>query len=347
MDILNWLKALYLTNQMLFNIIIVFTLIAVVYKLWFAEKYKLNLIIKLLIFGVFLIIIGYAKVISNDFFNNVIIKFGDIFAISGVIGYVSSVDDILRPYRNELMNILYYDKAFMEKLKPNEIKDIWLNSSSLYFNNRFKNINEELLSILNDEYFSSKRKMYYENMEFIYVIKWIDRDLKIVSVEETTTVKIHTEDKSIQHFVLDSSIDIHESIKDKCGASLNMLKINGKDVTNVPKITTFAHDIVGNKLTFTAACCLEDSETYHIKRKITKSYSLLYDNSICFKSRNITKGLSVIFHLPEDINLCVMERGLINNFEIDNKITMPNICKVSYSNLILPKQGFSAIILIN
>lgn len=347
MDILSWIKSLYLTNQMLFNVIIVFALIAIVYRLWFAKKYPLNLIIKLLIFGIFLILIGYAKVINNDFVNNIIIKFGDIFAISGVIGYVSSVDDILRPYRNELTNILYYDKTYMAKLKPDEVKKIWLNSSYLYFNNRFKNINEELLSLLNDEYFSSKRKMYYENMEFIYVIKWINKDLRIVSVEETTTVNIHTEDKSTQNFVLDSSIDIHNNIKDYCNVSLNILKINGKDVKDIPEITTFVHDIVGDKLTFTAACRLEDSETYNIKRKITKSYSLAYDNSICFKSRNVTKGLSVIFQLPEDLNLCVMERGLINNFEIDNKITMPNICKVNYSNLILPKQGFSAIILIN
>jgi hypothetical protein len=153
----------YLQHSQAIWFIFCFILVLFVYFKWLHKRIGLNTIQILFFFGLALIVIDLSDVIQNDLLNRIISKIGDIFAISGVIGYLSSVDDILRPYRNELKSIIYFDKEYLAKLNPIEIENVWLSSSELYFNNRFKNINGELLELLKNEYFSSKSKMYYKN----------------------------------------------------------------------------------------------------------------------------------------------------------------------------------------
>jgi hypothetical protein len=176
------------------------------------------------------------------------------------------------------------------------------------------------------------------------IIRIIDEASQIVSVEETTKMTIYTENISEQEYTLDSTIDIAPEIKDKCSVELKIMKINGDDVINKKEITTFAKDISDESVKFSVSCKLSDELVYTIHRKIKKTYSLKYDNSICFKSKHITRGMSVTFNVPKSLKLNVMERGLIGKFDLDNKETIPDTCKFTYSDLILPKQGFSTII---
>ena len=117
--------------------------------LFSANSFRLGISWIILIVGLIGYFLVYSKVIPNSDHKEIILKASDVFVIGGVVGFLSNASLFMGIFKKELESIVYSVK-FLNK--RNDISDIWRKTSKALFNQKFPDISEELLSLIEDHY---------------------------------------------------------------------------------------------------------------------------------------------------------------------------------------------------
>lgn len=119
-------------------------------------------------------------------------KMGLTILSSGVFAVILKSFQFTGLFREEIEKVILSSK-FLEK--RNDLPELWKLISSQIYKQKFPEINEDLQSIILDEYFPVSHKVYYENMIFTINIDEITAD-NVIKFTQTVYIKGKKQDNS-------------------------------------------------------------------------------------------------------------------------------------------------------
>lgn len=262
-------------------------------------------------------------------------KMGLTILSSGVFAVILKSFQFTGLFREEIEKVILSSK-FLEK--RNDLPELWKLISSQIYKQKFPEINEELQSIILDEYFPVSHKVYYENLIFTINIDEITEQ-NIIKFTQTVYIKGKKQD--------DSNIDkLTKCVKVEQSQNPENYKlekiyyrINGKEVDietikNKEKI-----DEKGNKIIETEIP-IGNEKIFEIETKERREYSIKDDNTKLFHVNYITKELQVSISYPENVKVLFFPLGVVKPFTNLHEDHSNRITRIHRDGLILPYQGF-------
>lgn len=284
-----------------------------------------------LILGIGLYIVGYFLIDRDSIWKEIIIKFGDIFVIGVILGYLTNVAQLAGIFKSDLENIIYA-KEFIKK--RNDLPAIWENVTKELFKSKFPAISKELLSLIQSSYLPVDNVSYYNDYNIMIDLNWGDKDKKTVIVRSVINFDLIAETKDKFEFPLRSWIDIEGVEKDDYYVKVSDYFVNNKPAEFVDEIETTK----GGVHEYSYIISLGGETKYEISKIVEKKYNLNKDFTVCFKAQFLINKLSIQFTHPDDIAACFTNRGTIKGFKEINRKS--NSFSMKYKELILPNQGY-------
>lgn len=304
-----------------------------------------------LIFGILISFIGFQGFVEMPEYLIEIFKWGGGTLLSGVIiAFITSYAQYKGLYKNELEDVLYkYD--FLKKRR--DINEIWENVSIVLFESKFPKISKELLDTIRGSYLPIEHANYCRDADTIITIKWADKENNIIEVVAEENFVIEASSTSEFMFPGSLTLDVNPSFSDideldyregrfaptGCNISIDKCEVNGTQVDPNARIC-----LQSGVLRCDMQIKLEGTESYSLSRVMTRRYDLTYDYNIAFRAKTILQNLRVrVFNeISNDIELCFVGRGVLNNFKEIKKRS--DYLEKEYKGLILQKQGFIIIL---
>lgn len=304
-----------------------------------------------LFLGVILSFIGFQEYIEIPEYLKEIFKWGGGTLLSGVIiAFITSYAQYKGLYKNELEDVLYkYD--FLKKRR--DINEIWEQVSIVLFESKFPNISKELLDTIRGSYLPIEHSNYCRDADTIITIRWSDKENNIIEVVAEENFIIEVSSTSEFMFPGSLTLDVNPSSADigeldyregrfgptDCSISIDKCEVNGVNVDPNARIC-----LQSGVLRCDMEIKLQGAESYSLSRVMTRRYDLTYDYNIAFRAKTILQNLRVrVFNeIHDDIELCFVGRGVLNNFKEIKK--RPDYLEKEYKGLILQKQGFIIIL---
>ncbi|MCG8311175.1 MAG: hypothetical protein MI975_27555 [Cytophagales bacterium] len=307
----------------------------------FYSKYTVEIIIVVsLAAGTLLIIHG--TVFLKDLGKSVITT-----GIGAAIFKVFQFSGVFRKEANESFIKILGTKEFIEKLKYEEVYELWANASDTLYYKKFPKISKRLQEIISSAYFPKNAKYYYER--FHCEIKINDYQNGYLDTEETIMVEIKAENKEPIDLVSGTTIDIYEPEKSNIEVDYLIVHKKGdEDVVAfeyVPDDADFSCE--GGKKRFYKSFKVEGQFNYEMFRRMKKIYPLTGNETKSFTFSSITQfaSYSILMDkkLTNQLNIRYERLGTLELFKV-NKTQLrknPNCVDYKqYKDLILPKQGF-------
>lgn len=261
-------------------------------------------------------------------------KMGLTVLSSGVFAVILKSFQFTGLFREEIEKVILSSK-FLEK--RNDLPELWKLISSQIYKQKFPEINEDLQSIILDEYFPVSHKVYYENLIFTINIEEITDN--IIKFTQTVYIKGKKQD--------DANIDkLKKCVKVEQSQNPENYKfeklryrINGKDIAldtikGIEKI-----DDRGDK-TIETEIPIGNGKIFEIETKERREYSIKDDNTKLFHVNYITKELQVSVSHPENVKVLFFPLGVVKPFTILHEDHPNRITRIHREGLILPYQGF-------
>lgn len=284
-------------------------------------------------------ILGYTLAYSNllnvgEEFNNIIIKISDVLVIGGFVGFLTNSSQFFGVYKSELEKIIFSTEYISTK---NNVSELWRKISKIMYEEKFHNISEDLLNIIEQHYICKEEYSYYENYRIITDVKWADDNKEYINVIDNINFNLVTEKNGIIEIPFSTWMSEIEKLDDdpnyKCEFSC---KINNENYEAKREIKQEEN-----------ACLIIDTITLHnskekniydvsIKRERQYKFELDYD--ISFRCKFIIKDMAITLNLPNDMKASFICRGTPENF-IKVKNTQTNK-EYLYKGLILQRQGY-------
>lgn len=259
---------------------------------------------------------------------------GNVLLVGAALGYITYAAQLLGYFKQDMIDIMYGDK-FLEK--RNDIQDIWSRVTKRLFNSKFKNISDDLLNLIKDNYLPQDNSIYYKGYTSAVDLLWDKSGFQDdIIVRTTNTFTLIAEKKDEIKIPWRTWTNASKNSRDPYSLQILEYSVNGADVTNdrVPK-----HNETKNGEHFYEEYIpLKGTERYDVHNIIEKKYSLNDDFIRAFRASYIMDGLTLDVTHPEDMEIQFISRGTINQFKIINQ-TATHLC-ARYEGLILPQQGY-------
>ncbi|MBO4690586.1 MAG: hypothetical protein J5621_06890 [Paludibacteraceae bacterium] len=283
-------------------------------------------------------IIGLSAYVIGFFFVKVgtwhefWLQVGNVLVIGVVIGFLSNGEEFLSIYQKAIQNTIY-GEDFLANQK--DISRYWRTISKQMFKNKFPDIHEEFLSVINAN-FPTDEVSYYNDYEMISTMEWENKANNIVKVTDVVSFDLIAADATAKFdYPLRNWI---KSSNEGNTVETKMLyfKVDGKDKKNTTQSeVTYENGERCEKWDFK----LEGNKEYHIEYKIEKKFNLLEDHCKAFKAKYIVKNCRVEYEVPQDVHIQFECRGTLEDFE-DVGSQRSNKISKRYRGILLPQQGF-------
>ena len=289
---------------------------------------------------VVILIVGIGAYIWGSFvpqkrlLHELLFQFGNVAVIGVSLGFFSNATEFLGIFKKELQDIVYSDE-FLANQK--DLSKYWKTTSKHMFKNKFPDIHEEFLDVINAN-LPMDEVSYYKDYEMTSLMKWINKEQGLVNVTDYVEF----------YLVADSEDKFVYPLKNWIKTSENGTKVSSRmvsfKVNRIEKVET--KDIKKPVITYKNGerceeydVTLKGEKIYHIKYQIEKEFSLFEDHCKGFKAKYIVNNCRLNLEVPEDVHVQFESRGTLREFE-DKGIQSANKISKEYKGILLPKQGF-------
>lgn len=283
----------------------------------------------ILILGLALYAWGYFGFKESSIWKEIIIKFGDVFVIGVIIGYLSNQAQFLGIFKQELQNIIY-GKEFIKQQK--DIYPQWEIISKEMFKNKFPVIHKVFLKVISD-YFPKDEVSFYNDYERNTMIEWLNKDEGTIKVTDHISFDLIAENTGEFNYPFRNWTNVDS--QQQYTNNITQFSVNGKDIaidegqtTKKDKEICQEHNVI-----------LKGCTKYEIKYTRIKTYNINEDYYIGFKSNYIVNKLRVCLEFPDGIDATFICRGTQNEFCDISTNSTKRIEKL-YKGIILPRQGY-------
>lgn len=274
-------------------------------------------------------IVGF--IVENQIWHEVLLQVGNVLVIGVVIGFLSNGEEFLGIYQKAIQNVVY-GEDFLENQK--DVSRYWKVTSKQMFKNKFPDIHEDFLSVINAN-FPTDEVSYYNDYEMISTMEWVDETENIVKVTDVVSFDLIADTTAEFNYPLRNWIRASDEGR-KVVTNMLYFKVNGEDKkSSASPVVTYANGERCEKIDIKLQGCKE----YRIEYKIEKTFNLLEDHCKAFKAKYIVKNCRVEYDVPQNVHIQFESRGTLNDFEDVGPQRCNRISK-RYRGILLPKQGF-------
>ena len=272
---------------------------------------------------------------QSSLLHEILFQIGNITVIGIFFSFFSNASEFLGIFKKELQDIVYSDE-FLNDQK--DVSKYWKTTSKQMFKNKFPDIHEEFLDVINAN-LPTDEVSYYKDYEMTSTMKWIDEDKGIVKVNDCVDFYLiaDSEEKFIYPLKnwIKTSADGSEIKSKMLSFIVNKKEMVSSDGTKPkPQITCKdgerceEYDIA-----------LKGSKQYHIVYQIEKEYNLFDDHCKGFRAKYIVNNCRLNLEVPTNVHVQFVARGTLREF-LDKGIQTPHKISKEYKGILLPKQGF-------
>lgn len=97
-----------------------------------------------------------------------------------VFTFLTSSQEIVKIYREELLQLIYFEDVFLDK--RNDIEEIWKKVTNFFFKQRFSRIKKDLVDLIIN--YIPDHKLYYKDFKIKHIIEWDKDDPGYIIVRE-------------------------------------------------------------------------------------------------------------------------------------------------------------------
>ena len=287
-----------------------------------------------LIIGIGSYIWGF-QIPSNVWSHELLIQIGNVSLVGVVIGFLSNASEFLGIFKKEIQKVVYGEELLANQ---KDITTYWRTASKQMFKNKFPDIHEEFLTVI-EANLPKDEVSYYKNYEMNSVMEWEDKEKYRVKVTDIVTFDLIADSKKKFPYPLKNWIKTSSSEGKDISSTMISFKVNGVDKVSTNTKLTPNVEVKNGERCEEFNIQLGGSEEYHITYKIEKRFSLLADHCKGFRAKYIVKDCRFSIEVPEDIHMQFESRGALKEFKDIDEIKGNKMTKV-YNGILLPKQGF-------
>lgn len=296
------------------------------------ETLKNNIVCLIIVglLGLGAYVVGFVWV-KDGIWHEILLQIGNILVIGVAIGFLSNGETFLEIYQKAIQKVICGGE-FLDNQK--DVSKYWKAISKQMFKNKFPNIHEEFLEVINAN-LPTDEVSYYDQYEMDSTMEWKDEANNIVKVTDVVTFDLITDTK--EEFVYPLKNWIKTSKKDgEVKNNMVYFKVDGEDKKDSIKDgITYKN---GEKCT-SWDIKLSGKQKYHIEYKVEKELNLLEDHCKAFRAKYIVRNCRVEYLVPENIQIQFESRGTLKEFE-DTGSQRNNKISKRYRGILLPRQGF-------
>ena len=264
--------------------------------------------------------------------HEVLFQIGNVLVIGVVLGFFSNASEFLGIFKKEIQEVVYGDE-FLANQK--DLSKYWKTTSKQMFKNKFPDIHEEFLDVINAN-FPTDEVSYYKDYEMTSTMEWIDELNGRVRVTDYVEFDLVADSKDKFIYPLKNWIKTSANGKSVIKSTMISFIVNEKEkVKDVKPIVTFNNGERCEEFDV----LLRGEKLYHIKYRIEKEFSIFEDHCKGFKAKYIVKNCRLNLEVPTNIHVQFESRGTLRDFE-DKGIQTTNKITKHYRGILLPKQGF-------
>lgn len=294
-------------------------------------KQRLTWLLIFLSLGIVAYIFGFF-VVETEGWHDFCFQAGNILIVGVVLGFLSNGEHFLSIFQQAIQNVVY-GKEFLANQK--EIFKYWKITSKQMFENKFPNIHEDFLDLINS-YFPTDEVSYYNDYEMISSMSWVDEENDIVKVTDTVSFDLIADTEGEFIYPLKIWFKVGNNAEHEASSKMKSFKVNKKELTDSiePEIL-----IENGERCEKRNIPLSGSKEYHIEYHVEKTLNIKEDHCKGFRAKYIVKNCRVEYDVPENIHIQFESRGTRENFE-DVGPQKSNKISKRYRGILLPKQGF-------
>lgn len=282
-----------------------------------------------LLAGLILYYLGY-EIFDEGLWKQIIIKFGDVFVIGVILGYITNVSALFGVFKKELESVIYAEKFLKRRT---DLDQIWEKITVELFKSKFPSLHKDLLGIIKNKYLPVENISYYNDYNISINLEWYNKEKKIVKCTTKTNFELIAEDRCKIELPLQTWTEIKGLSKEDYS-----VKVSEYTVNNKPQILKETQNIKQDSHEYKCTIDLSGELKYEISQTIEKVYSFEKDYDISFKARYMINRLTVNLRHPSDITSRFIGRGTIDEYK---KISSSlDSLEMKYKGLILPEQGY-------
>ena len=283
--------------------------------------------------GIGLYVLG-CFVYPEGIIHEVLFQAGNVIIVSGVIGFLSNASTFLGIFKKDIQSVVYGEELLANQ---KDVTSYWKTASKQMFKNKFPDIHEEFLSVI-EANLPKDEVSYYKDYEMRSVIEWENENESRVKVTDIVRFELIADSKKKFTYPLKNWIKTSGE-GNEISSTMLSFKVNGEervDEVNKHKQTPTVQD--GERCEeFDVP--LGGKRLYQITYKVEKRFSLLEDHCKGFQAKYIVKNCRFSIEVPENIHMQFESRGALNRFEDIEEIKSNKMTKI-YNGILLPKQGF-------
>lgn len=296
-------------------------------------KSKVFWMFMLSLLGVGLYILGIF-VWDNGITHEVLFQIGNVVIVSGVIGFLSNASTFLGIFKKDIQSVVYGEELLANQ---KDVTTYWKTASKQMFKNKFPDIHEEFLSVI-EANLPKDEVSYYKDYEMNSIMEWDDESNYMVKVTDYVEFDLVADSESKFTYPLKNWIKTTNK-----GANISStmvsFKVNGeervKDINKNKKEPIIEDGERREEFDIQ----LKGKKSYHIAYHIEKKLCLLEDHCKGFKAKYIVKNCRLNLEVPENVHIQFESRGTLNAFMDRGKQRSNKISKI-YQGILLPQQGF-------
>ncbi|MCP9750220.1 hypothetical protein [Ferruginibacter sp. HRS2-29] len=309
------------------------------------QQYLTGVVTLFLFAGVIIIALSQMSFYSqwfNDFTDQAIrasLKLiGSALLGSGVFTAIIKSDSYAKIF-SKIIGEIIWSKKFIEKRQDKE--ELWSMVSSVMYEEKFPDINEDLEKIIMYEYLPTNQEYYIQDYKFLVNINHKVGDFW--QQNETISFNIIPKQKGIK-FTHEVMTSIQHPLGNIQGNDLTACKVTRVMVNDEDANMTIPDSVIEDGYTkHSMSIPLEsDCAEYRVQIQREKMVDSIANNDKRMFSTHIVKDMEITVISRVGINIGLHPGGTINSFipsdpEINGNSKM---MKWAYKGLILPKQGF-------
>lgn len=271
-------------------------------------------------------------IVDEGVWHEFLFQAGNVLIVGVVLGFLSSGEHFLSLFQDAIQNVVY-GKEFLANQK--DISKYWKVTSKQMFENKFPNIHEEFLDLINS-YFPTDEVSYYNDYEMISSMEWIEEDKGLVKVTDTVSFDLVADTTNEFIYPLKIWFKVNNEVENIASSKMIYFKVNRKELENLSDPEIF---IENGERCEKRDILLSGSKEYHIEYRVEKVLNIAEDHCKGFRAKYIVKNCRVEYEVPENIHIQFESRGTRENFEDVGPQRTYKISK-RYRGILLPKQGF-------
>lgn len=268
----------------------------------------------------------------NKIIVDILSQVGNVLLVGAALGYITYAAELLGYFKQDMFEIVYGDKFLGTR---NDIQDVWGRVTKRLFNSKFKDISDELLDIIKDNYLPQDNSIYYKGYTSSIVFEKIDtcieNGIKVTTKNDFTLI---AEKKDAIKIPWRTWTNVSKSSHDSYLMEIKEYIVNGK----AGKMIKETDEIKDGQHFYKGHIPLEGDDKYEVHNIIEKKYSLSDDFIRAFRASYIMDGLTIDVTHPEDIEIQFISRGTVHDFKIISQ-SSTHLC-ARYEGIILPQQGY-------